>query len=146
MRYAVYIDAAGGDIGGDEHARLAVAKAGERSLALRLRFVAVDGGRLDAGPDEVTHDAVGAVFCPGKDQDAREDRITQERRKQIPLPIARHEDHPLFDALNRRRRRCDNHLDRVGEIVFGQGGDGPRHRRRKEQRLPLSRHQVHDAL
>src|SRR5215831_8076367 len=54
------IDAPGGYVGGDEHAGAAVAKAGERPFALRLGFVAVNGGRLDAGADQVTHDTVGA--------------------------------------------------------------------------------------
>jgi hypothetical protein len=51
VRHPVDIDAAGGDISGDKHAGLAVAKAGERSFALRLGFVAVNGGRLDASAD-----------------------------------------------------------------------------------------------
>jgi hypothetical protein len=39
VRHPVDIDAAGGNIRGDKHAGLAVAKAGERSFALRLGFV-----------------------------------------------------------------------------------------------------------
>lgn len=85
-----------GNVRRDKHAGFAVAKAGERSFALRLGFVAVNGGRLDADANQVTHDAVGAVLRPGKDENAREDWIAQQRRKQIALPIARHEDHPLF--------------------------------------------------
>jgi hypothetical protein len=42
-----------------------------------LGFVAVNGGRLDAGADQVTQDAVGAVLGSGKDEHAREDRIAQ---------------------------------------------------------------------
>jgi len=37
----------------------------------------VNGGRLDAGADQVTQDAVGAVLGSGKDEHAREDRIAQ---------------------------------------------------------------------
>jgi len=51
VRHPIDIDAAGGNVGGDKHAGLAVAKAGKRSLALRLGFVAVDGDRFNAGAD-----------------------------------------------------------------------------------------------
>ena len=44
---AVDVDAAGGDVGGDEHADLAVAERGEHALALRLRLVAVERLRGD---------------------------------------------------------------------------------------------------
>jgi len=49
VRDAVNIDAAGRDIGGDKHASLSIAKAGEGALPLWLRLVAVDGRGLDAG-------------------------------------------------------------------------------------------------
>ena len=44
----VDVDAAGGDVGGDEDVELAVAEVLERLLALALAQVAVDGGGLDA--------------------------------------------------------------------------------------------------
>jgi hypothetical protein len=113
VRHSVDIDAAGGNVRRDKYAGLAVAKAGERSFALRLGFVAVNGGCFDPGADQVTHDSVGAVLRSDEDEHAREDRIAQQRREQIPVPIARHEDHPLFDALYRRGRRCDDYLDRL---------------------------------
>jgi hypothetical protein len=49
VRHPIDINAAGGNVGGDKHTGLAVAKAGKRSLALRLRLVAVDGDRFNAG-------------------------------------------------------------------------------------------------
>jgi hypothetical protein len=80
VRHPVDVDAAGGNVGGDKHPGLAVAKAGKRPLALRLGFVAVDGDRFNAGADQVTHDAVGAVLGSGKDEHARKDRIAQQGR------------------------------------------------------------------
>ena len=44
----VDVDAAGGDVGGDEHRQLAVGEVGERLLAVALAQVAVDGGGADA--------------------------------------------------------------------------------------------------
>ena len=87
-RHPVDIDAAGGNVGGDKYAGLAVAKTSERSFALRLGLVAVNAGRLDAGAGQVTHDAVGAMLGSGKDEHACEDRIAQHRRQQISLPMA----------------------------------------------------------
>ena len=49
VRHAFHIDPARGDVGGDEHSAAARAETGERAFALRLRFVAVNGGGFDAG-------------------------------------------------------------------------------------------------
>ena len=49
MGDAVDVDAAGGDVGGDQRPQLAVAEGGERALALVLRLVAVDRLGRDAG-------------------------------------------------------------------------------------------------
>ena len=46
---AVDVDAAGGDVGGDQRRDLAAAERRQRALALALRFVAVDGVGRDAG-------------------------------------------------------------------------------------------------
>src|SRR6516225_8137901 len=53
VRHPIDIDAAGSNVGGDKYAGLAVTEAGERSFALRLRFVAVNSGRFDAGVVQV---------------------------------------------------------------------------------------------
>src|SRR6202042_2063354 len=58
MRHAVDVDAARGDVGRDQNARLAGAEGAEGPLALALAFVAVNGGRVDARLVERPGDAV----------------------------------------------------------------------------------------
>src|SRR5688500_3532406 len=67
---AVDIDAAGGDVGGDQDPDLALAEAQQRPLALALRLVAVDRVGVDAGLGQLLGDAVGAVLGAGEHQDA----------------------------------------------------------------------------
>jgi hypothetical protein len=93
VRHPVDIDAAGGNVGGDKHAGLSVAKTGERAFALRLGFVAVNAGRLDAGAGQVKHDAVGAMLGSGKDEHACDGDLAPRRRRQS-----------IGDAAARRRR------------------------------------------
>ncbi len=52
-RDAVDVDAAGGDVGGDQGAQLAGLEGGQGAFALALALVAVDGGGLDAGGFQV---------------------------------------------------------------------------------------------
>ncbi len=56
------------------------AEARERGGALALALVAVDGGGVDAGGDEMAHDAVGAVLGAGEDQRALDAACRQGRR------------------------------------------------------------------
>ena len=66
----VDVDAARGDFGGDENARLALLEAIERTGALALALVAVDGVGVEAGAFELLRDAVGAVLGAGEHQRA----------------------------------------------------------------------------
>ena len=146
VRYGVDIDAAGGDVGGDQHAGAAGTKAGQGALALRLGFVAVNGGSLDAGSEQMPGDAIGAVLGAGEHQHALEARVAQHRRQELALALARHEDDVLLHPLHRGGGRRDHDLDRVVEVFLGQGGDRLRHRRREQQGLALARQQLHDPL
>ena len=58
--------AAGGNVRCDKHAGLTVAKTGERSLALRPGFVAVNGNRYDPGdvPTPIRSRAAKGNVCP----------------------------------------------------------------------------------
>ena len=59
--HAVDVDAAGGDVGGDEHVHVAAAEGAERPLALALAAVAVDGLGPHAGLVQLLRQALGAV-------------------------------------------------------------------------------------
>jgi len=56
------VDAASGDVGGDQDAILPALKAGEGGGALRLRAVAMNHGGVDALPVEALGDAFGAAL------------------------------------------------------------------------------------
>ena len=62
----VDVDAAGGDIGGDEHGGAPGLEVGERLLALRLAQAAVDGRGVHLALDELLGHAVGAVLGAGE--------------------------------------------------------------------------------
>ena len=63
------VDAAGGDVGGDERHHVAALEPGQRLLALALALVAVHCDRLDALAAEPLDEAVGAAL--GADEDER---------------------------------------------------------------------------
>ncbi len=56
MRDGVDVDAARGDVGGDQGADLAGLEGGEGALALALALVAVDGGGFDAAGLQIRGD------------------------------------------------------------------------------------------
>jgi hypothetical protein len=56
VRDVLDVDAAGGDVGGDEDIDLAVAEGAQRLLAGALAEVAVDGGRREAAVGQVVGD------------------------------------------------------------------------------------------
>src|SRR6185437_3683634 len=62
MADAVDVDAAGGNVGGDQRADFAGAEGRQHALPVVLRLVAVDGVGGDAGPGEALHHLVGAVL------------------------------------------------------------------------------------
>jgi hypothetical protein len=108
MRNAVDVDAAGGNVGGDEDPRLAIAEGGEHALALRLRLVAVKRLCGDPRAAERAHQLVGAAFGAGEDDGALHCLLPQDLGKHGGLAAA-------FDVD-----------DTLGH-PFGGGGDG-RHR------------------
>ena len=69
----VDVDAAGGDVGGDERLEPTVGERRQRTFALTLRAVAVDRGAAHTALLELLGDLVGAVLGP-----AEHDRRTGE--------------------------------------------------------------------
>jgi hypothetical protein len=68
MRQVVDVQAASGDVGGDEDVHLAALEVVKRAHALRLALVAVDGGRGDAVLLELHGEAAGTVLRAREDQ------------------------------------------------------------------------------
>jgi hypothetical protein len=67
---AVHVNAARGDIGGHQDARLASLESIERALALALVLVSVNGSGVDSRANQALHDAVGAVLGACEDHHA----------------------------------------------------------------------------
>ena len=80
MADAIDIDAARGNIRGDERLDLAFAESRQHTLALVLRFVAVDRFGGDAGPVQSARNLVGAVFGTRENQGAV-DRLPAATRR-----------------------------------------------------------------
>src|SRR6185437_747742 len=146
MRDAVDIDAAGGDVGGDENARFAVAKAGKRTLARGLRFVAVDRLRANPAARQLLSDPVGAVLGAGEDEGARGRAIRQEIGEEGALVALFDEIDALRDALDGGCLRRDRDPNRVGKHAAGEPRRGLGHGRREEERLAALGKRGDDAL
>src|SRR5215212_5423595 len=99
VRDAVDVDAAGRDVGRDEHPAMPRLEAGKRPLALRLALVAVDRRRRDAARRKRAHDLVGTVLGAGEDEDALDRRLAQHGVEERRLLRRRHEHDALLDPL-----------------------------------------------
>ena len=119
---AGHVDAAGDDVGGDEHPDLAVAEGVERALAGVLRLVAVDHLGGDAVLDEVLRHPVGAALGAGED-DGAADLGRRRRARRGGARLARGLDRldALVDALDGGRLRRDLDADRVLEEAARRG-------------------------
>ena len=144
-RQLVDVDAAGGDIRGDQHAARPRLEVVHRPHAGILRLVAVDGRRLDARPVEDAGQPVGAVFGAGEDQHLPRLRFAEQADQQFALLALLGEVDPLRDGLDHRGRRRDGHQHRGAQNPGRQGGDVLRHGGREEERLPLGGQQRQDA-
>ena len=109
VRDVVDVDAAGGDVGRDEHVDLAALEGLEGTLTLRLALAAVHGAGVDADVVEATREAVGAVL--GAHEDDRETALLLEGVEQeldLVLALRVHEAvvHLGDGALRRREDRA----------------------------------------
>ena len=72
MRDPIHIDAAGGDVGGDEDTDGARFEILQRTEPLVLRAIGMDGSRFDSAAFETASDLVGAALGPGKNKNSVE--------------------------------------------------------------------------
>src|SRR3974390_539157 len=133
------INAARGDIRGNECSDFALTKGREHAFALVLRFFAVDRFSADASPDQAPHDLSGAVLGPCEDQGTIDRFPPQYVDQDCRLPPAIDTNNALLNAFNRRRDWRYRDADRVAQHVRGEFGDSARHGGREHQRLPLDR-------
>src|SRR5258708_2862996 len=131
------VDAARGEIGGDQHAGLAAAKIVERLLAGILALVAVDRLGRDAAVLQRLGDAIGAALGAGEDDDALERFVIQQVAEQGTLGGGVHEVDSLVDLLDRLALRGDLDPFRVLQDLRCKLGDVARHGGGEQQRLAL---------
>src|SRR5258708_34895037 len=62
------MQAAGGDVGGNQHLEATFLKSAQRAVALRLRAIAVNHGGGEAVAGQVLRQALGATLGAGKDE------------------------------------------------------------------------------
>src|SRR5688572_11529748 len=107
VRQRLDVDAASGDVGGDEHAKATVLESLERTSALRLRAVAVDALARDSAPLEEVGEPVGPVLGAGEDDGVGDDVLLEQTQQEMRLEVVPHLVDRLLDAARRRRRTLD---------------------------------------
>ena len=69
VRDAVDVNAAGGYVGGDQHAVIALLESGQGLVALALGAVAMDARGVDAFARQLFRQAVGSMLGAGENQE-----------------------------------------------------------------------------
>src|SRR5690554_3542816 len=113
MSNARNVNAARGDIGCHQHARLAIAEIVERALSCTLRLVAMDRLSDDARLFKLLADAIGTMFRPCKDDDAGKVGVVQKLCKKLALALSIHMEDALVDPVNGNDLGCDFHANRI---------------------------------
>ena len=140
------VDAARGDVGRNENGDLARLEVLERTLALVLRLVAVDGARLDVGMAEIAGDFIRAVLGAGEHQCLVYIALTDDVGQKFPFFGFFYEIDFLFDLLDRLCRRRDGDMLGLVQQLFGKLGDLRRNGRGEQQGLAFFRQELDDAL
>ena len=132
------VDAAGGDVGGDQHLQLVLAEPGQRLLARDLGHVAVQGVALEAALLEVVGDPLGLPLGAGEDDHLAGVLGLEDPPDHLGLVEVVGEVDELRGRGHHRgvvgRLGADVH--RVPHVAAGQRDDRGGHGRREQHRLP----------
>ncbi|MCY1346834.1 hypothetical protein D9M69_329320 [compost metagenome] len=142
----VDVQAAGGDVGGDQDAHVVGLEVGQRLGPRVLTLVAVDRGGRQAVLAQVFGEAVGAVLGAGEHQHLLPGADGDQVRQQRTLLHGGDAEHALFDALDGGVRRGDLDALRVVQELVGEVGDVFREGRREQQVLAFRRQLGEDLL
>jgi len=110
------IDAAGGDVGGDEDAVVSLSEAAQGGVALGLGAVAVDLDGVVSGALEAAGDAVGSMLGANEDEEAAVVRA-EEVLEELLLFVDRDLKGLELDVGRGLEDRADFDADRVAEVV-----------------------------
>ena len=141
VRQLVDVEAARGDVGGDQHVELHALEVGQRPRARALALVAVDGGGADVGLVELLGQRVGAVLGAHEDQHLVPVVVVDQLDQQVALLRLVDVVDALGDQVGGGIAR--RHLDqlRVAQQAVGEAADLVGEGGGEEQGLLLLRHQ-----
>ncbi len=134
------IDAACGDIGGDEDGRAPGLEVGESALAHVLPLIAVDGLGGDSIAEESLDDLVGPVLGAGEDEGAAHGGGLEDGGEEGGLVGAMDVEDRVGDEGGEGRGRGDIDSDGVGEEGVGKAADLFGHGGGEEKGLALLGH------
>ena len=143
---AVDVQAAGGDIGGDQDVQLAVLELIDGALALVLRDVAVDGGRGETAGAQLLGDLLGLVLGAHEDDHGLELGDLEDAGDRVQLVAVRDVDVALRDVGGGTGLGLDRDLARLVEVLLGDLADAVGHRRGEQRDLLVVRGVLEDAL
>ena len=146
MRQIVDINAAGGDVGGDQCADVTALEALKRLGAGSLALVAVQGHGVDAGLAQVLGHVVGAKLGAREDQHLAPVVLLDDVRQQGFLLAAAHRVDGLCDALHRGVARRDLDALRVAQQAASKVTNLVAEGGREQQTLLVLGHQRDDLL
>ena len=144
VRQLVDVDAACGDVGGDQHAQRVGFELRKRARAGGLALVAVNRQRRDAVARELLGQAAGTVLGAREDQHLVPVVVAHKLGEQFALALAVHRIDALLDRLSRGVAACDFDQRRLVEQTVSQLADVVRERCGEQQVLALRRQDVED--
>jgi hypothetical protein len=131
----VDVEAAGGDVGGDQDVEAALLERVDGPLALRLNHVAVDGGGREPSRLELVGELLRRLLGADED-DHRLERLDLEHpRQRVDLVAAGDLDVTLPGVRRRHGAGLDQDLHRVVQVLLGQPADLRRHRGGEQRHL-----------
>ena len=139
----VDVDAAGGDIGGDEHRDPTLTEGAEHPVADSLRKTSVEGGGEDATLPQLTGDPVGAELRAGEDD--RRALTVGDLGGDGLLVLGIDQEHVVTHRRHGGLRVVGRVGDRVGHVLLDEGVDAAVQGGGEEQSLTTLGDGVEDA-
>ena len=143
---ALDVETAGSHVGGHQDVQAAVLELVHGALALLLRNIAVDGGRIVAGLLEAVRHLFGLVLSAAEDNDGIVVDDLKDAGKRVHLVTVRGQQEALRDVVISAALGLDRDLRRIVEVLLRQTADRVRHGGREECDLLVFRGVLQDAL
>ena len=146
VRDAFDIQAASGDVGGDQDVQATVLELVDGALALCLGNIAVDGGSLVASRAQALRELLGVILGANEHDHRIEVGDLENAGQGVQLLAVVHDQVVLLDVLRGALGGLDRHFLRLVEVSLGQVADRGGHRRREQRDLLILRGVLEDAL